>query len=76
LGLGFRVPALVLSPYARRGAVSHAVTEHASVPRTIEALFGLRPLTARDARARDLLDGLDLTQPPRAPLPLPAARCS
>jgi phospholipase C len=74
-GLGFRVPALVLSPYARRGVVSHAVTEHASVPKTVEVLFRLPPLTARDARARDLLDALDFTQRPRAPLPLPAVPC-
>jgi phospholipase C len=62
-GLGFRVPALVISPYARRGVISHRLVEHASVPKTIETLFGLPPLTARDARANDLLNGLDFTHP-------------
>jgi phospholipase C len=75
LGLGFRVPALVISPYARRGVVSHRLTEHSSFPKTVEALFGLPSLTARDARAADLLDGLDFSQAPRAPLVLPAPPC-
>ncbi|HYM68969.1 MAG TPA: alkaline phosphatase family protein [bacterium] len=74
-GLGFRVPTLVISPYARRGYVSHQLTEHASVPKTVEALFGLPALTARDARANPLLDGLDFSQSPRAPLLLPAHGC-
>jgi len=74
-GLGFRVPALVISPYARRGYVSHQLTEHASVPKTVEVLFGLPALTARDARANALLDGVDFTQAPRAPLSLAAHGC-
>ena len=73
-GLGFRVPALVISPYARRGVISHRLVEHASVPKTIETLFGLPPLTARDARANDLLNGLDFTHP-RSPLILPSRAC-
>ncbi len=75
LGLGFRVPTLVISPYAKRGYVSHRQTEHASVVRTIETLFGLRSLTERDRRANDLLDALDATQPPRAPLTLQPRQC-
>jgi phospholipase C len=74
-GLGFRVPALVISPYARRGHVSHRLTEHTSFPKTIETIYGLPSLTARDAGAADLLDGLDLTQAPRAPLVLPNRAC-
>jgi phospholipase C len=66
-GLGFRVPALVISPYARRGFIGHRQTEHSSVPKTIETLFGLPSLTARDAQANDLLDALDFSQPPRPP---------
>jgi len=74
-GLGFRVPALVISPYARRGYVSHVVTEHASVPKTIETVFGLPALTARDRQAAPLLDGLDLAAAPRPPAPLAAPAC-
>ena len=74
-GLGFRVPALVLSPYARRGYIGHRQTEHASVPKSIETLFGLPALTTRDANANDLLDALDFTQPPRPPLVLSTRAC-
>ena len=74
-GLGFRVPALVISPYARRGYVSHVVTEHASVPKTIETVFGLPALTSRDRQAAPLLDGLDLAAAPRPPAPLAAPAC-
>ncbi len=74
-GLGFRVPALVVSPYAKRGFIGHRTTEHSSVPKTIETLFGLPSLTARDANANDLLDALDFTQPPRSPLLLQTRAC-
>ncbi len=75
LGLGFRVPAIVISPYAKKGTISHQLTEHASVAKTIEKLFNLPPLTARDQQAHDLLDGLDFSQPPRAPLILQPKSC-
>lgn len=75
LGLGFRVPMLVISPYTKRGYIGHRQTEHASIPKTIEEVFGLPPLNDRDANANDLLDALDLTQPPRAPLVLKTREC-
>jgi phospholipase C len=75
-GLGFRVPTLVISAYARKGFVSHRQTEHASVPKTLEVLFHLPSLTDRDRRANDLLDGLDLAQPPRAPVVVAKRPCS
>ncbi|HKV46308.1 MAG TPA: alkaline phosphatase family protein [bacterium] len=74
-GLGFRVPTLVISPYARKGFVSHRQTEHASVPKTLEVLFHLPNLTDRDRRANDLLDGLDFAQPPRAPVMVRKRSC-
>lgn len=59
--LGVRVPAIVASPWVRRGSVDHTVYDHAAIPATIKQLFGLPAfLTARDAGAgrldRDLLD--------------------
>ena len=74
-GLGFRVPALVISAYARRGYISHRLTEHASAAKPVETLFGLPSLTARDAAANDLLDALDLSQPPRPKFFLPRRLC-
>jgi phospholipase C len=62
---GFRVPGLVVSPRARRGAVAHGVYDHTSVLRTIEWRWGLRALTPRDANARNLAEVLDFRAPPR-----------
>jgi len=42
-GLGTRVPALVVSPYAKRGLVGHREYDHASVLKLIEWRFGSRP---------------------------------
>ena len=66
---GFRVPALVISPRARRGAVAHEVYDHTSVLRTIEWRWGLAPLTPRDRAARNLAEVLDFRSPPRLTVP-------
>ena len=52
--LGVRVPAVVVSPWIAARTVDHTVYDHASVPATIERLFGLPALTARDAAANDV----------------------
>jgi phospholipase C len=73
IGLGPRVPLVVISPWARRSYVSHVVREHTAITRLIEAVFDLPALTARDANADALLDlfdfscGRDLTVPPAPP---------
>ena len=61
---GFRVPAAIISPYARRDYVSHVVHDHTSVMKLIETKWNLPALTFRDANADDLLDSLDLDNPP------------
>jgi phospholipase C len=63
--LGFRVPALVISPFAPRHTVSHLTLDHTSILRMIEWRWGLRPLTARDAGAANLARVLDLHAPKR-----------
>jgi phospholipase C len=65
--LGFRVPALLVSPFAAEGAVNHAVLDYTSALRFIEENWGLQPLTARDATATSLAVALDLRAPPRPP---------
>jgi hypothetical protein len=45
-GLGFRVPTLVISPYARRGYISGQVYEHASILKFVERRFGLPTLAS------------------------------
>ncbi len=70
-GPGSRVPALLISPYAKRGYVAHETYDHTSVLKLIEWRFGLEPLTARDRDARAPLEAFDFKQPPRRPVPLP-----
>ena len=64
-GLGSRVPALVVSPYARRGLIARGRYDHASILKLIEWRFGLEPLTERDRRAAVFLEAFDFSRPPR-----------
>ncbi len=66
-GLGFRVPLLIVSPYAKKGYVSHVQYEFGSMLRFAEDTFGLSRLAASDARANSVApDALDLSAPARA----------
>jgi phospholipase C len=64
MGPGFRVPLIVVSPYAKHGFVSHQVYETASVLTYMEKDFRLPNLGARDATANDLSDCFDYSQKP------------
>jgi phospholipase C len=57
---GFRVPSIVVSPYAKTSYVSHLVYDHTSILATVERKWNLPALTWRDANANDLTDFLDL----------------
>jgi hypothetical protein len=57
---GFRVPAIVVSPYAKRDYVSHMVYDHSSVCAFVEHKFNLPAMTLRDANANNMLDFLNL----------------
>jgi phospholipase C len=70
--LGFRVPALLVSPYARRGGVVHTPMDYTSALAFIEQNWGVDPLTKRDAAAPSLAAALDFASPPRAPVLIPA----
>lgn len=59
---GFRVPALVISPFARRGYVASEIYDHTSVLRMIEWRWGLAPLSTRDAAANNLAEVLDFSK--------------
>ena len=74
-GLGFRVPFLVISPYAKQGYIDHRQGEFSSVLRFIEDNWNLPQLTSRDRRAGDLSYDFDFTQTPRPPDPLPQMKC-
>ena len=65
-GLGFRVPALLVSPYAKQGFVDHTQLDTTSILKFIEENYGLLPLSNRDANANDLSSAFDFGQAPRA----------
>ncbi len=61
---GFRVPFIVVSPYARAHFASHTVYDHSSITRFIETRFGLPALTNRDANAAIPIEMFDFENPP------------
>jgi len=61
---GFRVPAVIASPYARPRYVCSEIYDHTSVLKLVEEKWNLPALTARDAAARAPLDALDLAGAP------------
>ena len=72
---GFRVPTVVVSPFARRDYVSHVTHDITSILQLVETKWNLPALTYRDANADNLLDSLDLhgdpafMDPPALPEP-------
>ncbi|HEV2339557.1 MAG TPA: alkaline phosphatase family protein [Patescibacteria group bacterium] len=82
LGYGFRVPYIIISPYAYatdnpgNSHVSHVSLEFASVLKFAEQTFGLSSLGTRDVSAGDLSTQLDFSQVHNPPLVLPLRNCS
>jgi len=74
-GYGPRVPLIVISPYARPGAIFSEVGDFSSVLRFIERIHRLPWLTARDRDANDLMGAFDFEQEPLAPMVLPERTC-
>jgi len=87
---GVRVPAIIVSPHVRPGSVIRPAGDrrfdHTSIIATLRALFGIGPLTKRDAAAPSLLDALDdrvsndgppsITAPAVPPAPSQVARAA
>ncbi len=71
---GLRVPALLVSPYARRGHVDSTLLDTTSILRFIEDNWQLRPLPQRDARAGSFAGALDFSRPAREPSLLSGGR--
>jgi phospholipase C len=72
--LGFRVPTVIVSPYARPDFVTSTVFDRPSIFKLVEQKWNLPALTHRDAAAQAPLDALDLDAPPAflTPPDLPA----
>jgi phospholipase C len=64
---GFRVPCLVISPYALSNTVVHTQYDFTSILKLIEAKFLLSSLTGRDGAANDMLNCFNFSQTPLAP---------
>jgi phospholipase C len=79
---GFRVPTIVISPFAKRENVSHTLFDHTSIVAMIEQRWRLDPLTTRTQRANSLGDVLDMHEgrktAPQYPVPFvpPAHACA
>ena len=59
-GDGARVPAIVISPYAKQGYVDHQQHDTLSILKTIENRFGLQPLNEFDAYASSLASSFEV----------------
>lgn len=70
-GYGPRVPLLVISPYAKRGYVTHQQGDLTGMLRFVEERFNLPHLTARDHYTGDMSDAFDFNQSPNSPLIIP-----
>jgi phospholipase C len=73
---GFRIPFVAVSPYAKRGYVSHQVHFIGSILHFVESTFGLGSLGTSDAHSDALDDVFDYAQTPLpyvpvTPLPAP-----
>src|SRR3954449_11964338 len=81
--MGFRIPAVAVSPWVRRGHVAHSVYGFESVLKLIEYRFGLAPLTKRDRYAQNIARSFDWRSKPKLtppalpdPLAVMSKQCS
>ncbi len=73
-GYGFRVPVLLISPYAKQGYIDHTQLDFTSILKFLEENYQLQPLAERDANANSLSGAFDFSQPPRASAFIPSDR--
>ena len=71
---GYRVPLIVVSPYAKKNYVSHSVADFTAILKLIETRFGVSSLTARDAAQIDMTEFFDFSNPAWATPPKPPAQ--
>jgi len=71
---GFRVPLIVISPFAKKNYVSHTVRDYTAMLKLIETRFNLPALTNRDAAQADMSEFFDFTNVPWATPPTPPAQ--
>ena len=68
---GFRVPLIVVSPFAKKNYVSHTVADYTAMLKLIETRFGIPALTKRDAAQMDMTEFFDFKNVPWETAPSP-----
>jgi phospholipase C len=68
---GYRLPLIVVSPYAKKHYVSHTVSDYTAILKLIETRFQLPALTKRDAAQKNMTEFFDFNFPPWATPPSP-----
>jgi len=68
---GYRIPLIVVSPYANKNYVSHTPADTTAILKMIETRFNLSNLTQRDAAQPDMTEFFDFTNPPWMTPPTP-----
>jgi phospholipase C len=68
---GYRVPLIVISPFAKKNYVSHTVTDYTAWLKLVEARFNLPNLTKRDAAQMDMSEFFDFVNVPWRTPPTP-----
>ncbi len=71
---GFRLPLIVISPFAKKHFVSHRVRDYTAILKLIETRFNLPALTKRDAAQDDMTEFFDFANPPWITPPNPPAQ--
>lgn len=73
-GYGFRVPGLLVSPYARKGFIDNTQLDFTSLLKFIEENWSVAPLASRDTAASNFMEAFDFTQAPRPAVFLTSTR--
>ena len=71
---GYRVPLLVVSPYAKKHYVNHTPADYTAILKLIETRFGVPALTKRDAAQQNMTSFFNFNSPPWVTPPTPRAQ--
>ena len=71
---GYRIPVIVVSPYAKQNYVSHTVMDSTAILKFVEARFNLAPLSDRDAAQPDMTEFFDFNNPQGMTPPTPPSQ--
>jgi phospholipase C len=69
-GYGFRVPCLIIAPYAKQGYIDSTVNDHTSILKFVEEQYGLTSLSTRDQAANGMQEAFDFSKPARVFQPI------